>query len=81
MGNHTKRKMYINETHIGFYLVAVLLGAIVGQLCDWMNKRLPEYKKVFTKEIIQEYKINVVLRLNGLLVAHRISFPRIQNKL
>lgn len=70
MGNHTKRKMYINETHIGFYLVAVLLGAIVGQLCDWMNKRLPEYKKVFTKEIMQEYKIN--FRPNYILIAINI---------
>ena len=50
--------MYINDTHIGFYLVAAILGLVVGQFIDWMNKRLPEYKKVFTREIINEYKFN-----------------------
>lgn len=50
--------MYINDTHIGFYLAAAIIGLAVGQFIDWMNKRLPEYKKVFTKEIFSEYKIN-----------------------
>ena len=50
--------MYINDTHIIFYIIIAFLGAIVGQFVDWMNKRLPEYKKVFTKEIFQEHKIN-----------------------
>jgi leader peptidase (prepilin peptidase)/N-methyltransferase len=50
--------MYINDTHIGFYLVAILAGVIIGQFVDWMNKRLPEYKKVFTRDIIKEYKMN-----------------------
>lgn len=49
--------MYINDTHIGFYIVIVILGLFVGQFVDWMNSRLPDYKKVFTKEIFQEYKI------------------------
>ena len=31
-------------------------GLFVGELVNWMNKRLPEYKKVFTKEIFSEYK-------------------------
>ena len=31
---------------------------IVGQFIDWMNKRLPEYKRVFTKEIFNEIKYN-----------------------
>ena len=50
--------MYINDTNIGFYIVALIIGLIVGQFVDWMNKRLPEYKKVFTKEIFKEYKMN-----------------------
>ena len=28
----------------------------VGQLVDWMCERLPEYKKVFSKDIFTEYK-------------------------
>ena len=47
--------MYINETHIGFYAFAAILGLFVGMLVDWMNKRLPDYKKVFSKEIFTEY--------------------------
>ena len=50
--------MYINDTHIGFFIGIFILGLLVGQFVDWMNKRLPEYQKVFSKEIFQEYKIN-----------------------
>lgn len=64
--------MYINETHIGFYLIAILIGLVVGQFIDWMNKRLPKYKKVFTKDIIEEYKINfrpnyILMLVNALI--------------
>ena len=50
--------MYLNDVHIGYYIVALILGMIVGQLVDWANKRLPEYKKLISKDIIQEYKMN-----------------------
>lgn len=47
--------MYINETHIVYYAVVAILGLFVGMLIDWMNDRLPEYKKVFSKDIFKEY--------------------------
>lgn len=47
--------MYINETHIIYYAIVAILGLFVGMLVDWMNKRLPEYKKVFSKDIFIEY--------------------------
>lgn len=47
--------MYINETHIAYYAVFAILGLFVGMFIDWMNRRLPEYKKVFSKEIFTEY--------------------------
>lgn len=50
--------MYINNVHIVYYLVGAILGLIVGELVNWTNKRLPEYKKVISKEIISEYKMN-----------------------
>ena len=50
--------MYINDVHIAYYVVAAILGLFVGEFVNWMNIRLPEYKKVFSKEIISEYKIN-----------------------
>ena len=50
--------MYINDVHIAYYLVAAILGLIVGEIVSWANKRLPEYKKVISREFITEYKIN-----------------------
>lgn len=50
--------MYFNDVHIVYYGVIAIVGLIVGQLVDWVNKRLPEYKKVISKDIITEYKIN-----------------------
>ena len=49
--------MYIKDTHLGFYLIAAIVGLAIGQFVDWMNKRLPENKKVFTLDIIRKYKI------------------------
>ena len=50
--------MYLNDVHIAYYVVATIIGMFVGQIVDWVNKRLPEYKRVFSKEIISEYKMN-----------------------
>ena len=47
--------MYINETHIAYYAVFAILGLFVGMFIDWMNRRLPDYKKVFSKELFTEY--------------------------
>ena len=47
--------MFINETHIGYYAAVAIIGLFVGMFVDWMNKRLPEYKKVFSKEIVSDY--------------------------
>lgn len=49
--------MYINDTHLGFYLIAAIVGLAIGQFVDWMNKRLIENKKVFILDIIRKYKI------------------------
>lgn len=51
--------MYINDVHIVYYVVSIILGLIAGQIVDWTNKRLPEYKKVISKDIIQEYKTKI----------------------
>lgn len=58
--------MYFNDVHIGYYIVAFIIGLIIGQLVDWANKRLPEYKKVLSKDIFSEYKD--VFRPNYLLM-------------
>ena len=58
--------MYYNDVHIGYYLAAAILGLIVGQLVDWANKRLPEYKKFLSLDFFREYKVN--FRLNYILM-------------
>lgn len=76
--------MYINETHIGYYTFVAILGLFVGMFVDWMNKRLPEYKKVFTKEIFSEYfgefKPNYILMLiTSIIYLGLIYFYGIRN--
>lgn len=48
--------MYFNDVHIVYYVIIAIFGLFVGQFVDWMNKRLPESKKVFSLEIFKEYK-------------------------
>ena len=50
--------MYINDINIIFYVLVGILGIVVGQFIDWCNKRLPEYKKVFSKEFFTTYMKN-----------------------
>lgn len=47
--------MTINEIHILYYVLVGIIGLFVGQFIDWCNKRLPEEKKVFSKEFFSEY--------------------------
>ena len=76
--------MYINETHIGYYAFVAILGLFIGMFIDWMNKRLPDYKKVFSKEIFTEYfsefKPNYILMLiTALIYICLIYFYGIRN--
>ena len=50
--------MYINDVHIIYYVVAAILGLFVGEVVNWANKRLPEYKPVFSKEFFTDIKFN-----------------------
>ncbi len=50
--------MYINDIHILIYVLVGVVGLFVGQFIDWCNKRLPEYKKVLSKEFFTEYMKN-----------------------
>lgn len=50
--------MYFNDVHIIYYVAVAIIGLIVGQLTDWANKRLPEYKRVISKDIISEYRMS-----------------------
>ena len=50
--------MYINDLHILIYFIGGILGLFVGQFIDWCNLRLPEYKKVLSKDFFNEYLKN-----------------------
>ena len=50
--------MYFNDVHIIYYFIVAIMGLFAGQLVDWANKRLPEYKSIISKEIFTEYKVN-----------------------
>lgn len=41
---------YINNVHILVYVFFGLVGIIVGKFCAWINVRLSEEKKIFSKE-------------------------------
>lgn len=48
--------MYFNNVHILIYVAIFIVGLIVGKLAAWCNIRLPERKKIFTKEFFEENK-------------------------
>lgn len=47
---------YINNVHILVYVAFGLLGIIVGKFCAWVNVRLVDEKKVFSKEFFSANK-------------------------
>lgn len=53
--------MYIGDVHIITYIIFLILGAIAGQFVDWINIRVLENKKIFSKEIKQlaKKKLNI----------------------
>lgn len=52
--------MYINNVHILYYVGILIIGLLAGELVNWCNYRLPEYKKIFCKDIIDEYKFGKI---------------------
>ena len=46
--------MYFNNVHILNYLAIAMVGLLVGKFTAWCNIRLPENKKIFSKEFIAE---------------------------
>lgn len=48
--------MYFNDVNIIYYIIIAIIGLFVGEFVNWMNKRLPEEKSVFSLEFFKEYK-------------------------
>ena len=48
--------MYFNDVNIGYYIIVAIIGLFVGEFVNWINKRLPDYKKIIGKGTFREYK-------------------------
>ncbi|MCI8410935.1 MAG: prepilin peptidase [Clostridia bacterium] len=78
--------MYLNDVHIVYYVIAAIAGLFAGQLVDWLNKRLPEYGSIISKDIIREYKINfkpnyILMLINSVIYVTLIYVYGIQDTL
>ena len=51
--------MYFNDVHILMYVAIAELGVLVSLFIKWCNVRLPENKKIFSKDIKTQYKNSV----------------------
>lgn len=47
--------MYINDIHILYYTLAIILGGLVGQFVDYCNKVFLKSEKVLSKKNMKEY--------------------------
>ena len=76
--------MYINDVHILYYVLAGVIGLIVGWFINWCNKRLPEYKKVFSKDIFDKTKRGkpnyILMIVTALLYIAIVYFCGIHNE-
>lgn len=48
--------MYINDVNILYYCLAGIIGLVIGEFINWCNIRLPEEKKIFSKDILEKEK-------------------------
>ncbi len=48
--------MYINDVNILYYCLAGIIGITVGIFINWCNIRMPEEKKIFSKDILNKEK-------------------------
>ena len=55
--------MFLNNTHILYYVLFTILGLISGQITSWCIKRMPEHKKVLSKDFFKEFKPDYVLMI------------------
>lgn len=49
--------MYWNDIHILIYVVVAIIGGIIGQVVDYLNKTFLEEKKILSKDNFKQYKL------------------------
>ncbi len=58
--------MYFNDVHILVYVAFGLVGLLMGRLVSFCNYRLPEYKKIISKDFFKKdvkYKHNFIISI------------------
>ena len=60
--------MYLNNVHILYYVLFGILGIISGQISAWCIKRMPEHKKVISKDFFKEFKPNYILMILTVII-------------
>ena len=55
--------MFLNNTHILYYVLFTILGLLSGQITAWCIKRMPEHKPVISKDFFREFKPNYILMI------------------
>ena len=60
--------MFINNISILYYLAVGILGLIIGQFIDWVNIRLLEHKKVFSKDFFKIYLKNIKIKYISIII-------------
>ena len=60
--------MFINNISILYYLAVGLLGLVVGQLVDWANLRLLDYKKIISKDFFKIYLKNINIKYINMVI-------------
>lgn len=58
--------MYINDIHILYYALFAVIGGVVGQCIDYVNKMFLNDKKILSKENFKKY--NRILMPNYILI-------------
>lgn len=65
--------MYFNDVHILYYVLAILLGSIVGQFIDYCNKCFLKEEKIFSKKTFAKYK-RIMLPNYILIIVNVIAY-------
>lgn len=83
--------MYFNNIHILIYVAIFIIGMLVGKFYAWCNMRLPERKKIFSKEFFKAnkeglsnnyiYMILIGILYMGLLYRFGIDFENVLKNL
>ena len=73
--------MYSNNVHILYYLLIGIIGLCVGKFTAWVNIRIPEKKKIFSRDFFKEnkngikanYIFMIITALLYILLLHRFG--------